>query len=75
MANKKTYAQSIDDLRLATHKAVDGVATWVGVPNDPDVRYYNNLSPADFLDLTKQFGFDAVTQYIQEMEGKRPQGR
>lgn len=72
---KRTFAQSIDDLRFATHKAVDEVATRVGVPNDPDVRYYNRLSPAEFFDLAKQFGPDAVMDYVLEMEGKRSQGR
>jgi hypothetical protein len=39
--------------------------------NDEELSVYMKLAPEHFQQLSNEFGFDSVSQYIKDMEAKR----
>ena len=70
---KLTMMTAMDANADVFGKAADKISGRLsGIPEvDAELSTYKKLIPADFDDLNREFGFDAVSQYIRSMEAKR----
>lgn len=60
-----------DNLQKAVAGAFANFDKAMGNPADPDVKLYETLGENDFAFIAKEYGADAVADYIQTMETKR----
>jgi hypothetical protein len=58
-------------LQAATKKAFQRVKKVGNVETDPDLALYGTLNENHFTELMKEWGEEAVIEYIRDMESKR----
>lgn len=54
----------------AAGRAFQRVGNVLSVETNPHYAFYKKLRPTDFDTITREYGPEATTQYIHEMEAK-----
>lgn len=65
----------IEMQKRAARTALDNAFRAAGGESDEELRRYSKLKTVHFQELTGEFGMDAVTDYIKNMEARRLQRR